>query len=397
MTNARALRVPKLVAYHARLHELRLLMSYVVDPAPGFTQVQHDALEASAGHIRRFVVECAGMGLLTGSVENLYGWTAQPGGIANFDVLPAHLRTAYPARSGIRPDLLFTLHQQRVAGEARGRSVKKAPRGVTRTQQRRLTELATWSRRHHNHPVVMSWASMTPDGITVDLFHPPVLGPSSWPAALVEEEVEELPPPRDGEYDATSGPMPSPANLAEPRQWTAPPYPAHHEPDDFEVPSSPRDLYGNDETGMPSDSDEDEEWREPGPATRQPRRPRRPDRTPPELLQSVARAQIDQMSQELYQTASDLHGAGQVLFDVPVRGVWVPADLLGLSSWYLFFGILAHPLQRVDVRLGSHRPLVPRSKWDVMVSDRLVVVMARTVDHIPRWPQIEEALIPPTL
>src|SRR5947209_7993457 len=153
--NLNAVREP--LRYQTTLYELRLLGSYLRH-GPGPVQVDGEAFRASAGHLQRFVSESVGLGMLAAVVE------ATHRADRNLEVLPP---AGYP-KAGVRPDLLFALPRSVLAGEARGRS-QKPPRKPGPDQRQRLTELLPWAAKH-GHDLVMTWAWITPDGITVDLF-----------------------------------------------------------------------------------------------------------------------------------------------------------------------------------------------------------------------------------
>jgi hypothetical protein len=172
-TNALATPISGPLRYETRQHELRLLLSYLDDPRSALLTLRRPAFQASALHIRRFVSESAGLGFLTGVTEIVLGWRRSHRRLANFDVLPPHLARKYPSQ-GVRPDLLFSPTTAPLAGEARGRSSRPSLSVVT-SQHRRLDELVAWSQRHGDHPIVMSWAWITEDGVTVDLFDFPEL------------------------------------------------------------------------------------------------------------------------------------------------------------------------------------------------------------------------------
>lgn len=156
------------VLYEATLHELRLLGSYLLQDAGQRIFLHDSAFHASAGHIRSFVSESVGLGMLAATVQATYRWTA-PKRMFNVDVLPASLAAIYGSR-GTRPDLLFDLPHFRLAGEARGRS-KRPSRNPLSEQYKRLDQLLPWG-EYHNHPLIMTWTYLTKDGITVDLFRP---------------------------------------------------------------------------------------------------------------------------------------------------------------------------------------------------------------------------------
>jgi Restriction endonuclease len=95
----------------------------------------------------------------------------------NFDVLPTVLAGSY-ANRGTRPDLLFALPIFRLAGEARGRSQRPSAT-VLKSQRDWLNQLLPWSEYHESHPLVMTWAYLTKEGATVDLFVPEQTYPAS--------------------------------------------------------------------------------------------------------------------------------------------------------------------------------------------------------------------------
>jgi hypothetical protein len=152
-------------------HELRLLLSYLPDVPHRPLSLRMGDFRASAGHIRRFVSESLGLGMLTAAVQDVYGWSSGRRNLANFDVLPTRL--AHYKSSGICPDLLFSFDNGgapwRLAGEARGRSTPR-PKGSQSTVVRRLNEILGWSARHSHHPVVMTWAYTGSSQVKVDLF-----------------------------------------------------------------------------------------------------------------------------------------------------------------------------------------------------------------------------------
>jgi hypothetical protein len=170
-----ALAVPLRVSasYRVLRHEQRLLLSYLLDVPHRPLSLRMGDFRASAGHIRRFVSESLGLGMLTAAVQDVYGWSSGRRNLDNFDVLPTRL--AHYKSPGVRPDLLFSFDNDgalwRLAGEARGRSTSR-PKGPhpTAVQKRRLNEILGWSARHRHHPVVMTWAYTGSSQVKVDLF-----------------------------------------------------------------------------------------------------------------------------------------------------------------------------------------------------------------------------------
>ncbi|MDH6578234.1 hypothetical protein [Kitasatospora sp. MAP5-34] len=154
--NALACDLRKVVDQRVRDHEISLLTSYIAGVSAR-TPLMADcpALDSSSGHIRRFVSECTGLGVMTAASEALFDWQAGTSGLSSFDVLPEHLVGIY-SRTGVRPDLLFDLAGGPVAGEARGRrrdakEMFPAAKG-TAAQKARLVNLAKWSVAHGDHP-----------------------------------------------------------------------------------------------------------------------------------------------------------------------------------------------------------------------------------------------------
>lgn len=88
-------------------HELRLLLSFLVDrPGSPLTLRQAD-FQASSGHIKRFISESFGLGMLTAAAERHNRLKLNDIDLHNSDALP--VATQYPG-SGIRPDLLFDFY-----------------------------------------------------------------------------------------------------------------------------------------------------------------------------------------------------------------------------------------------------------------------------------------------
>ncbi|MFE6461233.1 hypothetical protein ACFVP0_27715 [Streptomyces cinereoruber] len=174
--NALACDLRKTVDQRVRDHEISLLLSYVTgDQSKKPLGVEHLALDSSAGHIKRFVSECTGLGVMTAASEFLFDWKPGTGGLSSFDVLPGKLRGVY-AKTGVRPDLLYDLAAGPVAGEARGRrrdAQQMFPPGEgTPDQRKRLEKLARWSVAHADHDYFMSWVWLGAGGVYVDIFLP---------------------------------------------------------------------------------------------------------------------------------------------------------------------------------------------------------------------------------
>ena len=170
--NALCVPAKRSLTYRVMKNELRLLASFVLDAPGAPVSIRHREFEASAGHVKRFVTESFGMGMLTAAVERHYRWKLEGSDLANFDVLPARYADDYPA-SGVRPDLLFDFTSQgdekRLAGEARGRSGRR-PKYTSRKQRERLDQIVAWSGRNDFHPVTMTWAYSGAKKAQVDFF-----------------------------------------------------------------------------------------------------------------------------------------------------------------------------------------------------------------------------------
>lgn len=174
-TNAFALPLPRRARLDSLVHELGLLLSYLHHERsrPLAARAQ---ITSTSGHIRRFVSEATGMGLLSAMAVDHFGWHQRARRLANFDSLPPRLRKRY-GTTKTRPDLLFALTDGPLAGEARCRYVSKVPGTTSPKQRARLDRLAAWSAAHGDHRWCMSWTWLTATGTTVDLFYvDPVAG-----------------------------------------------------------------------------------------------------------------------------------------------------------------------------------------------------------------------------
>lgn len=366
LANALATKIPGTVGYFARRHELTLLLSCLDDSPNRPLRLRDAAFFGSAGHIRRFISECTGMGLLTASAEQLYAWRAHPRLIANFDVLPTHLAARF-ARQGVRPDLLFSLPRGSVAGEARGRSRRSVPRTVQKRQRDRLDEILLWSQAHGDHPFLMSWAWITPSGVTVDVFH---IRDPSWPDPVVPEQPE-------GD-DGGEGP-------------------ARYRPAD-PVREAPRDdarARVRDAPVNPA-AEDDEEF---APGEDQFLQRVEPDRVPvPDLLRDGA-AEATLMFQHLFESApAETERNAPRLLGIPVRGSWVRADLLGPSPTKFFLGVLAEPLTPHDITPATAPTPTEQpdddTAIDAQLNGRLIAVVSRSPgDELPTWSRVEATLL----
>jgi hypothetical protein len=170
--NALAVPAKRSLTHKVMEHELRLLLSFLSDSPGAPVSVRRRELKASSGHIKSFVSESFGLGMLTAAVERHYRWHLSQRDLANFDVLPTRLKSKYP-KSGTRLDLLFDFTSQgedrRLAGEARGRSGRR-PKQLGSAQRERLDQVVAWSGRNDFHPVTMTWAYSGAERVQVDLY-----------------------------------------------------------------------------------------------------------------------------------------------------------------------------------------------------------------------------------
>ena len=159
--------------YRVLQNELRIVLSYLseVGPRSGL-QLDTENFVGTAAHIKRFVSESVGLGMLTAAVEQYFSWQYDPDLIYNFDVLPGHMQNDFP-KNGVRPDLLFKFDNGlgALAGEARGRS-EVGPQGdaLRRDQRKRMGQLVGWSVENGAYPVTMTWAYLGGEQVQVDLF-----------------------------------------------------------------------------------------------------------------------------------------------------------------------------------------------------------------------------------
>ncbi|MGH3402785.1 MAG: hypothetical protein ACRDRJ_09815 [Streptosporangiaceae bacterium] len=171
--NGLAVPADRKLTYRVMQHELRLLLSFLVDEPGSPLTLRHTDFRASSGHVKRFISESFGLGMLTAAVERHHRWKLNDSDLHNFDVLPANMAAQYPG-SGIRPDLLFDFTEQgqerRLAGEARGRYPARPVYGANKDQRDRLADIVAWSGVNDLHPVTMTYAYTGAAKAQVDLF-----------------------------------------------------------------------------------------------------------------------------------------------------------------------------------------------------------------------------------
>jgi hypothetical protein len=171
--NGLAVPADRKLTYRVMQHELRLLLSFLVDEPGSPLTLRHADFQASSGHVKRFISESFGLGMLTAAAERHHRWELNDSDLHNFDVLPAKVAAQYPG-SGIRPDLLFDFTDQgqekRLAGEARGRSSARPVHPASKDQRDRLDDVVVWSGVNNLHPVTMTYAYTGAASAQVDLF-----------------------------------------------------------------------------------------------------------------------------------------------------------------------------------------------------------------------------------
>jgi hypothetical protein len=189
--NALAVPADRTITYRVMKHELRLLLSFLSDHPRGPLALRDAAFSGSSGHVKRFVSESLGLGMLTAAAERRHRWKLNSSSLHNFDVLPANVADLY-ARSGVRPDLLFEfLHQgkqSRLAGEARGRLSSSRPILTTKDQRDRLEQIVAWSGFNDLHPVTMTYTYPGTTNVEVDLFE---IDLPSFPGAATDAAEAE--------------------------------------------------------------------------------------------------------------------------------------------------------------------------------------------------------------
>lgn len=305
-TNALATIVPGPALYDATQNEVRLLGSYLHHAPRQPIQLHEKAFRASARHIRGFVSESLGLGMLTATVEAARRWDAR-GQVVNMDVVPTALSRTY-SRSRTRPDLLFATPTMWLAGEARGRS-RRAPGKCRQEHYQRLDQLLPWA-DHHQHDLIMTWAYATEQGVTVDLFVPAAGGPD------LAEPIGD-PVPFDGPGQSV------PADTVGKYEDLAPPSAQLH----GVVPNiEDQSFHESEETGHQQ-------------------RTTRFDTTAPRQVEAIARRWQTDIEDMLFETAPrperPVSVAGHAL-----RGTWVPLDLVGPSTGSLLLAVLDQPLTR---------------------------------------------------
>ncbi|AXO32606.1 hypothetical protein [Micromonospora sp. B006] len=360
--NAMACDLRKVLDYRTKQLEVRLLLSYLGAPGGNALQLDHRAFAASSRHIRGFVSECSGLGVLTAASEAIFAWQHGTHDLHNFDALPRQLLWEYDAK-GVRPDLLFHLPTGPVAGEARGRYRRAKnilPKKPLSPQKDRLRELANWSSVHNDHSYFMSWLYIGPSGVAVDIFLPANprwdWGTGLRAAAFQADEEQD---------DAQEWRFPLQDDLP---RWTGR-RPTRRRP----VPDDEDLLHVVDEARFAASA----------------------PTLPLDLLELDSQERATRVIDSLFRTAPEA-GPDAELAGIPVRGTWAPADQLGDARYEVLLGVLAAPAgDRGDVRRVDVEERLARSEgsFDVCLDGRLLTVVRPVTAPRPEWTQLERVLL----
>ncbi|WP_440554204.1 hypothetical protein ACSP97_24070 [Streptomyces sp. SCPE 10] len=337
-------------------HEVNLLTSYVAEATSGTPLTAHySRLQAASRHIRGFVSECTGLGVMSAVSEELFAWKPGKRSLNSFDVLPRRFGAVF-GRKGPRPDLLFHLETGAIAGEARGRSRKERtlfPRSATKPQKDRMLTLANWSIDNADHPYFMSWVWIGPSGVVVDIFLP-------------DDEQVTKSVVKDWTVSAEGG-----------ERWVMEP-----ERPRRRRPATPiADFFGDaaPENG-PIPSERMRSNQVPAGMTR---------RVSLEEYAAEADKRAEIMMDELYRHSATTVGS---VAGVPVRGKWITANALGPATHEVLIGVLEAGIPRGGRAQRSRRSL----GTDAVLDGRLLTVVRRLDEDRPSWERIETDLLPPS-
>lgn len=330
LVNAMAPTASLKIKYATRVNELRLLRSYLLDKRDGEVHLLGDDFASSSLHVRRFVSESFGLGMLSAAVQSAYEWVVGADELYNFDALPVSLARKY-AKSRVRPDLLFRTAGLLLAGEARGRSSR--PAASTLQQEKRLNTLLPWAHAH-KQPLVMTWAHLTPAGVTVNLYSSAEGG--SW----LDAPIGEPRPPSSNLYlDVLPGA--EAAGVVE--------------------------VDGAEEALVAQPREEQVDVRPP---------PRSTGLGSAEAMFSASRETLPLLTRQLYASAPETPVR---LADRRLRGRWVPVDPVHPDRGTFLLGVLEEPLSPRDGRVlterlrARNRDVAVAGGVTVAVRDRLLV------------------------
>ncbi|CAM5364056.1 hypothetical protein [Streptomyces viridochromogenes] len=347
--NALACDLRKTVDQRVRDHEISLLLSYITSsPGTGALGVDCSALDSSSGHIRRFVSECTGLGVMTAASETLFDWKPGANGLSSFDVLPGKLVGTY-AKKGVRPDLLYDLAAGPLAGEARGRRrdhEQMLPAGQgTPPQRARLEKLAQWSVDHNEHAYFMSWVWLGTGGVYVDIFLPDD----------------------------------SPATAGLKTGWIE--VPGSAQPWRFRVPRPDprrRTVLEPDSLASWADSAPESGSEGSAPAT---------GASAETAVSRAAEAVEEAMSQSF--AREDTLGTYS---GVEVRGRWIRGDAVGPAHHEVLLGVLGERVP-VDHRAQRRRLASQTDRLDVFLEGRLLTLVKPVDSPRPSWDRIRSELL----
>ncbi len=386
--NALACDLRRTVDQRVRNHEISLLLSYLSgDAGAGPLGVDCGALDSSSGHIRRFVSECTGLGVMTAASETLFGWKSGTDGLASFDVLPDKLLGAY-TKTGVRPDLLYDLAAGPLAGEARGRrrdakQMLPAVKG-TAEQRKRLEKLATWSTDHSDHDYFMSWVWLGTGGVYVDIFLPE----DSPATAGLKTGWIEKPGSQQPWRFRVPRPDSRPRREADPEGNLDQAFSMYESDTDAGAPglTAVEAMEPDDRLRymiqMPMErafSPEELEADPLGAAARG-------GGTPTDRAKRVVEAAMDRAFTREEDSLGEFDG-------VPVRGTWLRADAVGPARHEVLVGVLGEHVP-VDLRAQRRRLAAEAgTRLDLHLEGRLLTVVHPAGERRPSWGQIaEEAL-----
>lgn len=365
--NAMACDWRRTLDYQVRQCEVRLMASYLNAPDDSSSlSLDHHAFEASSRHIRSFVSESSGLGVLTAAGEALFAWRDGAHTLHSFDALPKQLLQHYRP-TGVRPDLLFNLPAGAVAGEARGRhrrSGQLLPARLLAEQKKRLGELAKWSATHHDHTFFMSWVWIGRSGVAVDIFLP---DGEDWDGALDDQWEKE------NEADAPETRFPlHDEHVAEreeldalPAARSLEPVAENHEPDARMGAQDAPLLRAvtHEVQWMPSDG--------------------------AHIAPGSPQQQAADVVNWLYETAPPY--AGAELAGISVRGAWAAADALGPARHKVLLAVLAEqPPRQTAVRERLARA---GGRFDACLDGRLLTVVSPAALPPPPWHELERVLL----